>query len=62
MNIQLNERNIDRLTAISKRRAMSIEDCAHGLIQQAMRSWELNIHAEKWTAKMGCPTDPSDPE
>ena len=40
MNIQLNERDIDRLTAIAKRRGMSIEDCAHGLIQQAMRSWE----------------------
>lgn len=40
IEIELSDRDLDCLKAISGRRNMKIEHCAVGLIQQAMRSWE----------------------
>jgi hypothetical protein len=51
MNIDFNERDIDRLDAISRYRNMTSEECAVGLIQQAMREWEAQIRHQNSPAR-----------
>ena len=43
MDIDLNQRDTDRLYAVARYRGMTIEECAVGLIQQSLQKWEAEI-------------------
>ncbi len=47
IDLKLNDRDMDRLTAIAKHRGMSRDDCAVGLIQQSLAKWEAQIRGTK---------------
>jgi hypothetical protein len=51
MNIDINERDADRLDAVARYRGMTSEECAVGLIQKAMREWEAEIRNQNHPAR-----------
>jgi hypothetical protein len=51
MKIDINERDADRLDAVARYRGMTSEECAVGLIQSAMREWEVEIRNQNHPAR-----------
>jgi hypothetical protein len=46
MNIDLNERDMDRLKAVARHRGMQADYCAVGLIQRSLAEWETEIRRQ----------------